>query len=81
MFHANVARYERTGRADIFGLTYRSDETDREWISSARDHPVVIVAPRFDASLDPLIARIGVPVTFIAVNGPARVYIAGTRPE
>jgi len=81
VFHANVARYERTGRADIFGLTYRSDETDREWISSARDHPVVIVAPRFDASLDPLIARIGVPVTFIAVNGPARVYIAGTRPE
>jgi hypothetical protein len=77
VFHANVERYERTGRAGIYGLTFRSDITDREWVRRATIDPVVIAALRFDGSVDPLMTRIGVPVTFVGDRGPLRIYVAG----
>jgi hypothetical protein len=81
VFHANADLYERTGQVGIFGLTFRSEETDRLWLAGTKTTPVVLVAPRLDESLAPLIARVGVPVTFVADRGPLRVYRAGRPPE
>jgi hypothetical protein len=79
VFHANIARYERTGRVGVFGLAFRSEETDRQWIERAKDHPVVIAAPRFEPHLNPLIARTGVPIAFVASRGPLSIYVAGAH--
>ena len=81
VLHANMALYERTGHAGIFGLAYRSDETDGEWVQRARVEPVVVVAPRFDDASGPLIDRIGIPLTFVEDRGPLRIYLAGAPRE
>jgi hypothetical protein len=77
VFHANVVRYEKTGRSGIYGLTYRSDATNPLWMRRAETDPAVLVAPRFDKEAPGLIARAGLPITFTMNHGTLVVYRAG----
>jgi len=77
VFHANVVRYEKTGRGGIYALTYRSDPTNPLWMRRADTDPVVLVAPRFDKEAPVYIDRAGVPITFRMNRGELLVYLAG----
>ncbi len=79
VFHANMVLYERTGHVGVFGLTYRSNQTNEMWLKRMKTDPLVLVAPRSDASSAIWISRLGVPVTFVNDEGPLGVYLVGTR--
>jgi hypothetical protein len=65
VFHANLIQYRRTRRADIFGLTYRGDQTSPLWLgrpetiaaAATADHEMERYADRLGLSIEPLAHR------------------------
>jgi hypothetical protein len=79
VFHANMVLYERAGHVGVFGLTYRSDQTDKMWLERTKTGPVVLAAPRFDASSSIWVSRLGVAVTYVMDRGAVSIYLVGTH--
>jgi hypothetical protein len=76
VFHANLVKYYRTGQNSLFGLTSRSEVTDKLWIY--KPEPSVIAA----APGDPMVSTFADRVDLILIpvqRGPVIVLFVGIR--
>ena len=79
VFHANLTTYRRSdgSRHAFYGLTYRSEPTNRFWMNGSRD--VLIAAPAGDQSIERWVNRIGLTIAGVERRGALDLFLVRPR--
>jgi hypothetical protein len=78
VFDANLAQYERSGRIAVYGLTYRSAETDQLWCGT---EDVLLAAASQDRAVGVFAERIRLPLRFLEHKTSIDLFAAGPCPS
>ena len=71
VFHANLTAYRDAGHRPVYGLTFRSSETNQLW---AAEPEVVLAAVPGDIELDRIANRAGLVTTFVERRGTIDLF-------
>jgi hypothetical protein len=74
VFHANLALYRQRGTIGVYGLTYRSVETDRLWCHA---EDVLVAARSGDRAIGVFADRILLPLRFLEHKTMVDLFAAG----
>jgi hypothetical protein len=78
VFHANLASYRSGHGKAIFGLTYRSEATDRLWRSNGT--PTIVAAKPSDQAVARYADRAGIELVPLDHTPTLDLFLAGSKP-